>query len=658
MLNFFKRLEKTRNAVLLLFAVVMVLSLVLFYRPSSPTLGADLSRSNATAAKVGSQYVTLGELYRQKEMYSRLLQGRPYPAKQVLEGMINNRVMSVEAAKMGLTASDAEVADYIREQFKPADGKPFDQKLYEQNAIDQAGSIAAFEQQMRDDISARKLQALITAGVTVSEQEVVEDFQKKNTKFDVSYVAVSVSDLAATIAPTDADLQEYFNRNKQVYYISVPQKNVRYVFVNTSKLGEKLAIPEEELKAEYDKLPADRKVAGVLGQEIVLRVSKPEFDGQVYEKANQLAERLRKDGPTVSEEAFAELAKGQSENAASAAVGGKLKGPVKENLNNPNDPYQRLLKMKPGEITEPISYQGRYFILRRGEEVPKTWEEARKELEVSMRNRRAYTAAAELAQKVTDTLKQNKNVQATADQYAGQANMTAAEMVKETGFVKPGDDVKDIGNSPQFEEGIAGLENANDVGEKIPVQNGFAIPLLVEKREPRDAELGEVREQVAEAVKQEKARAMIGDVAKQIAAGSTTAGAIAAAAAAKGMKVQEQKAYIVGSPLGQGPMASTSEALSDAIYALKEGEATQTPVQAGDTWYVVGVNKRENANMDDFAKQRDSLTEQMLAGRRRDVFQDFLAAARRRMEADGSIRIYDDVVAKLDEPTAMPNTAE
>jgi hypothetical protein len=76
--------------------------------------------------------------------------------------------------------------------------------------------------------------------------------------------------------------------------------------------------------------------------------------------------------------------------------------------------------------------------------------------------------AAELAQKVDDSLKQTKNPQTTAQAFASQANMSAAEMVRETGYIKPGDNVQDIGTSPQFEEGIAPLENANDVGEKTP----------------------------------------------------------------------------------------------------------------------------------------------------------------------------------------------
>lgn len=654
MLKFFNRLEKTRNFVLLVFAVLMVASLV-FWGGSgmSGSANADPSRSDETVASVSGEYVTVGELYRQREMYSRFSQGRPYPAKMLLDGMIASRITRVEAERLGLTASDAEVAAKIRESFKPQDGKPFDQKVYEQNAIQQAGSISNFEQGIRDDISAEKLRAFITSGVSVSEEEVLKDFQRKNTKFDLSYVAVSPAELGQTITPTDAELRDYFERNKSSYYIGVPQKKIRYVFINTEKIGQKLAISDDDLRADYDKLPADKKTAGVLGQEIVFRVPKPEFDEQVMQKANQIVDRLREGGQIVSEEEFAKIAKGQSENATTASNGGKLPGPVRENPAKTDDPYQQLLKMQPGEITEPINYQGRYFILRRGDVVPKPFEDARKELEVSLRNRRAYTVAAELAQKVVDTLKQNKDADATAKQYAGEANMTPAEMIRETPYVKPGDNIENIGASTQFEGGIASLENAQDVGEKTPIQNGFAVPMLVDKKAPRDAEFDEVKAELVEVVKLELARARIEQIANQIAAGSASAGALASIALAQNVKAKEQKTFILGSPLGEGPSATTSEALEDAVYAMKVGDVTKTPVKVGETYYIVGVTNREDANMDDFAKQRDGLTDQMLSRKRGEVFSDYLASTRNRMEQGGNIKIYKDALAKLDGP-ALP----
>ncbi len=648
MLKFFNRLEKTRNFVLLAFSVLMVLSLVLFYKPNDPALGAGLTRSEETAASVSGRYITVGEIARQKDKLNRSGRGGSIPSKTILNSLIGGRIARVEADRLGLRASDAEVAEYIRKEYKPTDGKPFDQAAYEANAIEEEGSVSAFEERIRDGLSAQKLRAFITSGVTVSEDELLDDFKRKNTKFELSYVSVTTADVAQTITPTDQELHDYFDKNKAAYYISSPQKKIKYIFVNTAKIGEKLSITDAELKEEFDKLPADKKIAGVMGQEIVLRIPTPAQDSDTFTKANQIRDRLVKEGQFVTETEFADVAKGQSENPATAANGGRLSGPVRENPNNPTDPYQRLIKMSPGQVTEPIGYQGRYFILRRGDEVPKTFEMAKKELEVSLRNRRAYTVAAELAQKIADALKQNKDVQKTAADFAAQANMSAADMIKETAYIKPGDDVPNVGVSPQFEEGIAGLENANDVGDKIPVQNGFAIPLLVEKREPRDAEFDEVKAQVTEAVKLEKARAQVQDIANQIAAGAANVGALAAAAGSKNLKVLDAKSYSLGSPLGTGPSASTNKELEDAVYAMKEGEVTKKPINIGDNWFVVGVAKREEPNMDQFAKDRDRLRDDMLDRKRGEFFSDYMSATRLRMEQDGSIKVYDDAVAKID----------
>lgn len=652
MLKFFKRMERTRNFVLLLFAIVMVLSLILFYAPTRGGLESNLTTNEETVAKVGSEKVTVADLAIQKDNMSRL--GRPLPAKFFLDGMIRERIIRLEAARLGLLATDAEAASYIRKQNKSEDGKPFDQDNYEKNVTEQFGSVRIFEQAVRDDLSGKKLEAFLTSGVTVSEEEILNDFKRKNTKFDLSYIPVSSADVAQIIKPTDEELKTYFEQNKKNYYISVPQKKIRYVFLNTSKIGEKLNISDEELKAEYDKLPDDKKKAGVEGQQIVLRVAKPELDAGVVAKANDLVSQARKDGGKISADAFGELAKGQSEDPNTAATGGKLSGLVRENPNNPTDPYQRLLTMQPGEVTEPIKYtdpktsQERYFILRRGEAVPKSFEDAKKEIEISLRNRRAYAVAAELAQKVAVRLKEVKDVQKVAEEFATEANMNAKDMLRETAFVKPGDDVPNVGVSPQFEEGISKLENQGDVGDKVPVQNGFAVPLLVDKREPRDAEFDEVKAQVTETVKAEQARAKVEEIAKQIAAAASSASGLSSAAQSKGLKVQDAKSFILGSPLGQGPSAATSEALEDAIYALKPGEVTKTPIKINDNWYIVGVNSLEEADLTEFTKQRDQLIEAKSREKRGQVFSDYLASRRREMEANGDIKIYKDALDKIE----------
>lgn len=658
MLKFFSRLEKTRNVVIMIFGILLVLSMILFgasvldFRSNS-TVSA---RSTEPVAKVARDMVTVGELVLQKENMSRFSSGRAPASSLILDGLIRQKIVRQEAERLGLTASDQEVADEIRKQNKSTDGTPFDQKRYEQNVTDQFGSVKVYEDMVRDDISARKLEAFITAGVTASEEEILADYQKKNAKFDLSYVAVSVPDLAQNIKPTDEEMKAYFEKNKANYYINQPQKKLRYVFVNTSKIGEKMQIPEADLKAEYDKLPEDRKQAGIQGQQIVLRIAKPEFELQVLEKANQIVVQARKDNQKISEQAFAELAQGQSEDPATSRNGGKIPGLIKQNPNNPTDPYQRLLTMQEGDITEPIKFGEKYYILRRGASVPKTFEDAKKELEVSLRNRRAYTVAAELAQKVADDLKQTKDVQATAQKFAAEANMNAQEMVRETDFVKPGDEIPNVGVSPQFEEGIAGLNNPNDVGDKIPIKDGFGVPLLIEKRDPRDATFEEVKDKVAEAIKLEKARTQVEQIASQIAAGAPTPGALAAAAQSKGLKALDAKNFILGSPLGSGPSAGTTEELQEAIYALKAGEVTKSPIRIGENWYIVGVNSREEANMEEFAKQREQLMQTSLTQKRGQVFADYVASIRQKLDANGQIKIYQEALNKVDNLDADANT--
>ncbi|HRH42762.1 MAG TPA: peptidyl-prolyl cis-trans isomerase [Pyrinomonadaceae bacterium] len=658
MLKFFSRLERTRNFVLLIFAIMMAASLVLFYAPTRNGVQTNLSSSSETAAKVGSEVITVGEIATQKENLSRMYGGRSIPAKLLIDGMVRERIVRAEVNRLGLTATDAEVAANILASNKPQDGKPFDQKVYEQNVTEQFGSVKAYEQAVRDQIGAQKLEAYITSGVSVSEAEVVDDYKRRNTKFDLSFVTVSTAELAKTLKPSDEELKAYFEANKKNYYIGVPQKKIRYIFINTSKIGEKLNIPDEDLKAEYDKLDAARKQAGVNGQQIVFKVPKPDEDGQVLAKATEIADKAKKDGGKISEEAFAELAKGYSQDTASALNGGKLKGLVRSNPNNPTDPYQRLLTMEEGQVTEPVKYGTAYYILRRGASVPKTFEDAKKELEVSLRNRRSYTAAAELAQKVSDKLKEVKDVQKVAEEFAAQANSNAKDMVRETGFVKPGDDVENIGISPQFEDGIAPLEEIGAVGEKTPVKDGFAIPMLAEKREPRDATFEEVKSRVEEVVKADQAKAKVEQIAKDIASGAANTAGLGAAATGKGLKAEESKNFVLGSPLGQGENASTSKDLEDAINTLKAGEVSKTPIKVGDSWYIVGVTNRTEADMTGFAKERDQILQGMLAQKRSQVFSDYIADARQRMETAGQIKVYKEVVERIDAADKTADTPE
>ncbi|MDT7688030.1 MAG: peptidyl-prolyl cis-trans isomerase [Acidobacteriota bacterium] len=671
MLKFFSRLEKTRNFVIILFAALVVVGMVVagVYNRSGAAV-ANPFKSREVLAKVGGDEVTVADYSLLKKKIESQFGGQFSLAQigmtdeRILDQAINSRVALQEARRLGLTASDEEVRDAISKQFSdPASGS-FDVKRYKDYVVRNYGSVTLYEQSVRDALAAEKLRAFVAAGAQVSEAQVKDKYTRENTSFALTYVPVTAEELAKKLNPSDEEMRQYFDAHKTDYRYLEPQKKIRYVFINQEKVGQKLQISDEDLHKEYDSLKPESKMAGVRVQQIVLKIARPELDQEVQSKAAQIVARIRKEDLTASEEEFAEQARGNSEDPATAKDGGWLPSPVKRNPNrkatavagNSADLLQNTLEWKEGQVGDPLKTGNAYYVFRRGVAVPKSFEDAKPELLVSLRNRRSYAVAAQLAQKAQDRLKETHDAQKVAQELAGEANMTPAEMLKETPFIKPGDDVPEIGSSPQFEDTIKPLEEQGAVGDRVGVKNGFAIPLLVEKRDPRIPDLEEVKGKVAEDLKRSRAAEGLEQAARIIASNVNGPDALKAAAEKAGLKAEEEEAFLLGRPLGT---AGADPALDAAVFALKPGEVTKTPIKVGDKWVVIGVKSRKDPDPTDFDKQRARLLETALDEQRNQLFDEYLVAARHKLDEQGKIEIYSETLAQLadSEPAALPARA-
>jgi len=667
MLKQLSRFERTSKVLILGFVGLMAVSLVLFFRPNSGSSSLEPTKSTTVLATVGGAEITVGDFATQKQniqtQFSRFggqvsLIQMGYTDERILDGLISRKVTVQEAARLGLGASETEVKERITKTFSDPTGKflltDASGKLDMSKYQERVGDVSIFERGVAEDIAREKLEAFVAASVRISEDEVQQDYKRKNTNFDLTYVIVSSDKLAEKIQPTDDELKAYYEKHKTDYNILVPQKKIKYLFIDQDKSGQKLQISDKELHDEYDGLKPEFKQAGVKVQQIVLKVARPDLDATVKAKADDLVAKARGAQETTTEDAFAELAKGNSEDPATAKNGGRVNGIVKKNPNKPDDPYQKVLELQPGDVTDAIKYKNAYYILRRGESVPKTFEDARTELLVSLRNRRGYAVAQKIAQRAQERLKETKDPLKVAQEFAAEANMAPADMVRETPFVKPGDDVPNIGSSQQFEEAIAPLNNPNDIGERTGIKNGFAIPMLVEKKGPRIPELDEVKDRVAQALKQERAKSQLEEKAKELIAGAKSPGDLKAGAARLGLEAKAEANYKLATPLGE---AGSSVLLDDPLYAAKTGEVLKTPIFLNQNYLVIGVNNRTEADLAEFAKQRDSLMQTALTERKNQVFEDYLATVQRTMESKGKIKIYKDVLAELtdsEEPEAAP----
>src|ERR1051326_9118155 len=263
MLKFFSRLEKTRCVVISSFAVLVVLGLVVAgYNRGGGAAIANPSNSREALAKVGGEEVTVADytMLRKKieAQYSQFggqisLAQLGMTPERILDQAINARIALLEARRLGLSASDEEVRDMIQKQFTdPTSGTGFDFQRYKDYVQRNYGSVPLYEQSVRDALAASKLRAYVTAGVQVSDEEVRQKFVRENTSFDLVYV---------------------------------PQKQIRYIFINQEKVGQKLQISDEDLRKEYDALAPENKMAGVRVQQIVLKVPDPKQDQDVLNKA-------------------------------------------------------------------------------------------------------------------------------------------------------------------------------------------------------------------------------------------------------------------------------------------------------------------------------------------------------------------------------------
>ena len=446
----------------------------------------------------------MADVARIRENYTQMFGSRINLAqlggnKRFLDGLISKHVISQEAERLGLGASDEELKERIKKQFTDASGSFVGFERYKEAIISRYGDIEKFENDIRAEIAQEKLRAFVTASINVSDAEIEEEYKRRNSYFDVTYVALAADKLAEKIQPSDDEMRSYYESHKTDYRYLEPQKKVRYLFIDQEKVGSKLQIPDADLKTSLTSSTPEFKQAGVKVQQIVLKVARKDLDAQVEQKAKDFIAKLRGPDGKAKEEAFAEAARGNSEDPATARNNGFLPAPFKKSHPTNHTGFTNELWICSRETFQ-IS---RFVMAETGTSCAAVMVFPRL---LSRPSRSCWCRCATVVamaphfssrRKRKTRLQETKDPQKVAQELAAEANMNPAEMVRETGFVKPGDDVPDIGSNQQFEQALEPLNNPNDVGEPTGIKGGFAIPMLLEKKEPRIPEFDEVKSKVA-----------------------------------------------------------------------------------------------------------------------------------------------------------------
>ncbi len=205
-------------------------------------------RSNNIGSVNGEDitYQEFANLLDQYKQYQVSQTGQEIPESQmetfrnsVWQNLVNQKLVQQKIEELGLSVTDAEVKDALLGPNPPASVTQyfidstgtFNRDAYEAAIFNTQNKEAVIqvENQVRAELLQNKLQNYINASVVVSEADVKKRFIEQNIKMDAKYVLVNSNDTHDSLVQvTDAEVEDYFDENKNEYKVD-PQRKLKYV---------------------------------------------------------------------------------------------------------------------------------------------------------------------------------------------------------------------------------------------------------------------------------------------------------------------------------------------------------------------------------------------------------------------------------------------
>jgi peptidyl-prolyl cis-trans isomerase D len=578
----------------ILVAIVAAFILFIFVDWGAGGANGSAARGSGFAARVNGETITLRDfdrsLYyteqRYKQMYGGQLSqdmidqmGLP---KQVLDGLVDQRLLLQEAQRMHLNASPEEVRKKILEiPILNPDGK-FVGPEYYGRYITASGyqSPADFEDELARDITMQKMESALATSVMVSPKMADAEFRRISENAKIRYVLYPANREVATVNVTPAEVEAFYKAN-QTKYAHAEQRDVKYLMADFNRLRSQIIPPEADLKKRYEASRDQFKApeaAHIL--HILIKVdpgAAPEVDAAAKAKAESLVKQLRAGTD------FATLAKANSGDPSSSSKGGDM-GFVDRGTTVPEFD-SRAFSIPLNQISDPIrSQQFGYHIIKVTERRPesiKSFEEVKPQLAAQVAEQMAKDQARDEASRIAQRIKQSKP--ATADAFAALANEKISS--NSTQWFQKNDPIPGLGVNPAL-SGWVFTAKQGDAGEMIGTQRGIVIPYLAGIREAGVTGLNEIKDRVTQDAKMARARDLARQALANAMAGAPSVDAVAAKVGLPAADTTVNRQGFIGGIQGD------TAPLVTAAFAAKIGEL-KGPVVAGDGAVVFQVTEQK-----------------------------------------------------------------
>jgi len=621
-----------KTGVRVLFGVIigmLALSMLLYLVPQGPS---STESAGDVVARIGDQTVTLADInnqlneIRQRNNIPPQLEG--FYASQLLKQLVFQKEMEYEAKRLGITVSDKERADRIRQILPTAyNGDTFIGIDAYANQVQQRFqmTVPAFEEIIRSSLVEEKFRKLLTDGISVSPGEIQEEFRYNNEKVKLDYVFVKPEELAEKITPDEAEIKAYYEQNKSKFQI--PEKRVvRYGLLDLSQIRQSTPVTDDELKAVYQQNIQQYEVPNRVHAEHILFTTVGKTDAEVAEIKKQAEDadaQAKKKGAN-----FEDLAKKYSEDPGSKAKGGDL-GWIVQGQTVPEF-EKAAFSLPKGDVSDLIKTQYGFHIIKildKETAHTKPFEEVKDSIRGPLQLQKVDQQAASVADKMSSQIRQSNKV--TLDELAQQYHLSVAE----THPVAANDPVLELGNSQDIKDQIVRLRSG-ELSTPIRTDRGYVVLSLKQVIPAHPGTLEEVREKVIADIKQQKstqlARAKADDLVKRVKAGEK----FDTAAKAIGLDPKMSDLFARNGSL---PGVGSGKLLAP-VFQLKQGEVG-SPMEIASSWFAYQVADKVEPNPADFEAQKKTITDTLLQQKRNLAFEAFRTSLEERLKQEGKLKL-------------------
>jgi len=561
----------------------------------------------------------------------------PIYTQQALDQLIEEKMLVLEADRMGLRVSDEEHADLLKKLVPTAfTGDTFigmDRYSAEVQSRFQV-SVPEFETEVKNALLQQKFQQLVTDGITASDDEVREEFRRENEKIKLDYVLIKPEDLLSKVEVSDADLSAYFDKNKAKYVVP-ERRTVDYALLTLAQLRQRAEVTEDEEKIYYQnninqyKLEDRAHVAHILFKTVGLTDAEA---AEVKKKAEEVLNKAKHGGN------FGDLAKQNSEDSTKDK-GGDL-GWIVRGQTVPEF-EAAAFSLPKGSISDLVKTQYGFHIIEvidRETARTQTFDEVKASIINQLQQDKAEQLGENLSTQVADEIRRGGRV--PIEDLAKKFNMNTGEAK----LVEANQPLPELGNAPGLMDSIF-HQRVGDVGAPIHTDVGYVVLSVKDIQPSHPAVFAEVRDRVASDYRREKAVDLARSRAEELAKRAKSGENFAAAAKALGFESKTSEPF---SRTGSIPDVGSAKQFASA-FTMPVGQAGD-PVALGQNWTVYRVAQHDPVNQDDFEKQKSKIEEQVLQRKRQAAYDLFRTALKSRLLQEGQLHFNADNLKRLINP--------